>query len=47
MKLELKNIHKSFGEKQVLKGISLYARAEKHSVCSAETEQEKQPLSEF
>ena len=29
MKLELKNIHKSFGEKQVLKGISLYAEGGK------------------
>jgi len=29
MKLELKNIHKSFGEKPVLKGISLYAEGGK------------------
>ena len=42
MVLELKSIDKSFGEKDVLKGVSFTAEGEKRLVCLAETAQVKQ-----
>ena len=43
MRLTAENITKSFGAKQVLKGIDLAWRAGARSACSGETERAKQP----
>ncbi len=45
MVLEVRNIEKSFGEKQVLSGVSFQAEGERHLVCLAEMGQGKRRLS--